>query len=84
MFWQNTKLASFKDAAADVGLTQADVDAAMARLQRFAPYIQKVFPPLTMKIEGTEHWLGENGIMFAIVTFIFGVYFWRKAIKEKL
>lgn len=34
----------FKDAAADVGLTQADVDAAMARLQRFAPYIQKVFP----------------------------------------
>ena len=44
MFWQNTKLASFKDAAADVGLTQADVDAAMARLQRFAPYIQKVFP----------------------------------------
>lgn len=47
-------------------------------------YIQKVFPPLTMKIEGTEHWLGENGIMFAIVTFSFGVYFWRKAIKEKL
>ena len=44
VFWQNTKLASFKDAAADVGLTQADVDAAMARLQRFAPYIQKVFP----------------------------------------
>lgn len=44
MFWQNTKLAPFKDAAADVGLTQADVDAAMARLQRFAPYIQKVFP----------------------------------------
>lgn len=44
VFWQNTKMASFKDAAADVGLTQADVDAAMARLQRFAPYIQKVFP----------------------------------------
>lgn len=44
VFWQNTKMASFKDAAADLGLTQADVDAAMARLQRFAPYIQKVFP----------------------------------------
>lgn len=44
VFWQNTKMASFKDAAADVGLTRADVDAAMARLQRFAPYIQKVFP----------------------------------------
>ncbi|MBL7472210.1 CPBP family intramembrane glutamic endopeptidase [Robertkochia sediminum] len=47
-------------------------------------YIQKIMPPLTMKIEGTEHWLGENGIMFAIVTSIFGIYFWRKAIKEGL
>ena len=47
-------------------------------------YIQKIFPPLTEKIEGTEHWLGENGIMFAIVTLVFGLYFWRKALKEKL
>ncbi|NJC25605.1 CPBP family intramembrane glutamic endopeptidase [Neolewinella antarctica] len=47
-------------------------------------YIQKVFPPLTSKIEGTEHWLGENGIMFAIVTCAFGLYYWRKAIKEKM
>ncbi|PCI32634.1 MAG: CPBP family intramembrane metalloprotease [Flavobacteriaceae bacterium] len=47
-------------------------------------YIQKIFPPLTIKIEGTEHWLGEYGIMFAIVTFCFGMYFWRKAVKEKL
>ena len=47
-------------------------------------YIQKIMPPLTMKIEGTEQWLGENGIMFAIVTFGFGIYFWRKAIKEKM
>lgn len=47
-------------------------------------YVQKIFPPFTTKIEGTEHWLGENGIMFAIVTFIFGFYYWRKAIKEKL
>ncbi|MBQ4915578.1 CPBP family intramembrane metalloprotease [Maribacter sp. MMG018] len=47
-------------------------------------FIQKIFPPLTSKIEGTEHWLGENGIMFAIVTCVFGIYFWRKAIKEKL
>jgi len=47
-------------------------------------YIQKIFPPLTTKIEGAEHWLGENGIMFAIVTFVFGIYFWRKAVKEKL
>ncbi|MCB0492959.1 MAG: CPBP family intramembrane metalloprotease [Cyclobacteriaceae bacterium] len=47
-------------------------------------YIQKIMPPLTMKIEGAEHWLGENGIMFAIVTCVFGFYFWRKGIKEKL
>ncbi|WP_418644279.1 CPBP family intramembrane glutamic endopeptidase [Tenacibaculum insulae] len=47
-------------------------------------YIQKVFPPLTMKVEGTENWLGENGIMFAIVTFAFGIYFWKKAVKEKI
>ena len=47
-------------------------------------YIQKIMPPLTMKIEGTEEWLGENGIMFGIVTCIFGIYFWRKAIKEKM
>jgi len=47
-------------------------------------YIQKIMPPLTIKVEGTEHWLGENGIMFAIVTCVFGIYFWRKAIKEKL
>jgi len=47
-------------------------------------YIQKIFPPLTRRIEGTEDWLGENGIMFAIVTFVFGLYFWRKALKENL
>ena len=47
-------------------------------------YIQKIMPPLTTKIEGTEHWLGENGIMFTIVTCVFGIYFLRKAIKEKM
>lgn len=47
-------------------------------------YIQKIMPELTIKNEGTEHWLGENGIMFTIVTCIFGIYFWRKAIKEQL
>ncbi|MDO6742502.1 MULTISPECIES: CPBP family intramembrane glutamic endopeptidase [Polaribacter] len=47
-------------------------------------YIQKILPELTIKNEETEHWLGENGIMFAIVTCIFGIYFWRKAINEKL
>lgn len=47
-------------------------------------FVQKIFPPLTVKIEGTVHWLGETGIMFAIVTFVFGFYFWRKGLREKL
>ena len=47
-------------------------------------YIQKILPELTIKNEGMEHWFGENGIMFAIVTCVFGIYFWRKAIKEQL
>lgn len=47
-------------------------------------YIQKILPPLTIKTQGAEYWHGENGIMFAIVTCLFGIYFWRKAIKEKL
>ncbi|MDA9968483.1 CPBP family intramembrane metalloprotease [Polaribacter sp.] len=47
-------------------------------------YIQKILSPLTISIEKKEYWLGENGIMFAIVTLVFGIYFWRKAIKEKL
>ena len=47
-------------------------------------YIQKILPPLTTKVEGLELWLGENGIMFALVTCVFGIFFWRKAIKEKL
>ncbi len=47
-------------------------------------YIQKIMPEITIKREGTEYWLGENGIMFAIVTCVIGIYFWRKAIKEKL
>jgi len=47
-------------------------------------YIQKIFPKLTTDVEGSEHWLGEYGIMFAIVTFVFGIYYWRKALQEKL
>lgn len=47
-------------------------------------YIQKIFPKLTTEVNDSEQWLGEYGIMFAIITFIFGIYFWRKAIKEKL
>jgi len=47
-------------------------------------YIQKIFPELTSKIKETEYWLGESGVMFAIVTLTFGIYYWRKAIKEKI
>ncbi|WP_231373928.1 CPBP family intramembrane glutamic endopeptidase [Aureivirga marina] len=47
-------------------------------------YIQKILPELTIEKEGMRLWYGEYGIMFAIVTFVFGIYFWRKAIKEKM
>ena len=47
-------------------------------------FIQKILPELTIKSEGAEHLHGEYGIMFGIVTSVFGIYFWRKAIKEKL
>ncbi|MGB3850403.1 MAG: type II CAAX endopeptidase family protein [Tunicatimonas sp.] len=47
-------------------------------------YIQKILPELTTKVKGTEYWLGENGIMFAIVTFAFGIYYWSKGIKENV
>ena len=47
-------------------------------------YIQKILPPLTEQVEGSEHWLGENGIMFALVTLVFGLIFWKKGISEKL
>ena len=47
-------------------------------------YVQKIFPPLTSEMEGTQHWLGEYGMMFALVTFLFGLYYWRKGKKEGL
>ena len=46
-------------------------------------YVQKIFPPLTEQVENSEHWLGENGIMFALVTLVFGLVFWRKGVAEK-
>ncbi|PNK61912.1 D-serine ammonia-lyase [Psychrobacter sp. FDAARGOS_221] len=44
VLWRNDKLTTFEQAVSDVGLTLADVEAAQARLQRFAPYIEQVFP----------------------------------------
>lgn len=42
--WFNPAIAPTATALADVGLTAGDVAAASARLQRFAPYLVKVFP----------------------------------------
>lgn len=42
--WFNPAIAPTATALADVGLTAQDVAAASARLQRFAPYLAKVFP----------------------------------------
>ncbi len=42
--WFNPAVAPVAQALGDVGLTAADVADASARLARFAPYIQRVFP----------------------------------------
>ncbi|WP_439861250.1 D-serine ammonia-lyase [Pseudomonas sp. MBLB4136] len=42
--WFNPGIAPTAEALGDVGLSQADVDAASARLARFAPYIAQAFP----------------------------------------
>ena len=42
--WFNPAIAPAAEALGDVGLTAADVQAASARLQRFAPYLATVFP----------------------------------------
>lgn len=42
--WFNPAIAPTATALADVGLTAEDVAEASARLQRFAPYLAKVFP----------------------------------------
>jgi D-serine dehydratase len=42
--WFNPGVRPTKEALVDVGLTAADVDDAIARLARFAPYIARVFP----------------------------------------
>jgi D-serine dehydratase len=42
--WFNPGIAPTAEALGDVGLTQADVAAASARLTRFAPYIARAFP----------------------------------------
>jgi hypothetical protein len=33
-------------------------------------------------IELVDENIRRNGIMFALVTFLFGLYFWRKGVKE--
>lgn len=42
--WFNPAIAKASEALGDVGLSAADVQSASDRLQRFAPYLAKVFP----------------------------------------
>ncbi len=44
LLWHNPHAAPFAQAQADIDLTAADLAAAEARLQRFAPYLAEVFP----------------------------------------
>lgn len=68
--WMNPNVGSAETALAALPLTRTDVDDAEARLERFAPFIKKVFPetaadrgliesPLT-EIEHMRAWLNEN------------------------
>lgn len=68
--WMNPNVGSAETALAALSLTRTDVDDAEARLERFAPFIKKVFPetaadrgliesPLT-EIENMRAWLNEN------------------------
>lgn len=47
-------------------------------------YVQKILPGITESQSESALWLGENGIMFALVTAVFGLYYWSKGTKEKL
>ncbi|MBM6828577.1 D-serine ammonia-lyase [Anaerotignum lactatifermentans] len=44
VIWINERLTSTEEAMSQIQLTMADIDDAEARLARFAPFIQKVFP----------------------------------------
>ncbi|WP_347709284.1 D-serine ammonia-lyase [Bacillus sp. FJAT-47783] len=44
VFWANPKYESFEQAIQQINLTEEDVKDAALRLERFAPYIAKVFP----------------------------------------
>lgn len=44
VIWINERLTSTAEAMSQIQLTMADIDDAEARLARFAPFIQKVFP----------------------------------------
>lgn len=44
VFWVNPKYAYFEDAMKNIEITEEEVKDAEERLERFAPYIEKVFP----------------------------------------
>lgn len=44
IFWINPKLTNFDEASNNLSLSENDVLEASMRLNRFAPYISKVFP----------------------------------------
>jgi membrane protease YdiL (CAAX protease family) len=47
-------------------------------------YVQKIFMPLTIEVEGTKMWTDEYGLMIPIVVTLFALYYWRKAKVEGL
>ena len=47
-------------------------------------YIQKICNPLIISNSKTTFWIDEYGLMIPIITTIFAIYYWRKAVKENI
>lgn len=45
-------------------------------------FMQKAFTPITLENENSVWFLDEFGIVLAVVTFVFAIYFWKKGRSE--
>lgn len=72
VYWHNPHYVAFAEVKEDMGLTLADVEAAEARLQRFAPYLASCFADtdngvIESRLHRAEHLqsvLGLNGALY--------------------
>ena len=72
VYWENEKIMNTADALADLELTKADVHDAEARLKRFEPYIEKVFPETAANAGEIESPLTETAEMKSALEELYG------------